>query len=587
MCGELSPRSAQRRRCGRFIPACAGNSVRGLGSRRRIPVHPRVCGELASTVGEAQQNAGSSPRVRGTPPRQRGADRHRRFIPACAGNSGATATARASTAVHPRVCGELPRRQPHLALGNRFIPACAGNSEDGTSATLGRTVHPRVCGELSYQPGAVETVDRFIPACAGNSSRQRIANRAVDGSSPRVRGTRALAVGNVERQRFIPACAGNSPPRGCRQPQSPVHPRVCGELEIVAATDDPYRGSSPRVRGTPRLRGRGVLRDRFIPACAGNSRAIRRSVSCLSGSSPRVRGTLARRRADRTPRRFIPACAGNSAVAEAEALTDNGSSPRVRGTRLGQGSRCLAVPVHPRVCGELQAAAHDHHLGNGSSPRVRGTLGQGALAIRGGRFIPACAGNSLAHLIGVPATARFIPACAGNSVGRKVAHAIAAVHPRVCGELFQFGVVMRSFYGSSPRVRGTPVGVPPAISLPRFIPACAGNSRRLPLPPSDPSVHPRVCGELRASSSTTKSFAGSSPRVRGTRSAVSGAIGSRPVHPRVCGELRPGQAATRSASGSSPRVRGTPRRIRPGISRGRFIPACAGNSRTGSRRASV
>ena len=72
----------------RFIPACAGNT-----SCKSLPlglssVHPRVCGEHFSDMALWRMASGSSPRVRGTRPDARGAPRRRRFIPACAGNTG-------------------------------------------------------------------------------------------------------------------------------------------------------------------------------------------------------------------------------------------------------------------------------------------------------------------------------------------------------------------------------------------------------------------------------------------------------------------------------------------------------------------
>ena len=92
---------------------------------------------------------------------------------------------------------------------------------------------------------------------------------------------------------------------------SAVHPRVCGEHAASFEGDPKYAGSSPRVRGTYRLREHRVVWHRFIPACAGNivylelfllNQAVHPRVcgehkmplSKLRkhhGSSPRVRGT--------------------------------------------------------------------------------------------------------------------------------------------------------------------------------------------------------------------------------------------------------------------------------------------------------
>ena len=49
-----------------------------------------------------------------------------------------------------------------------------------------------------------------------------------------------------------------------------VHPRVCGEHELVTFGPELVTGSSPRVRGTSVVTVRLACENRFIPACAGN-----------------------------------------------------------------------------------------------------------------------------------------------------------------------------------------------------------------------------------------------------------------------------------------------------------------------------
>ena len=91
--GGSSPRvrgtDRRRKRSGReerFIPAGAGNGVRGLLRRLHRTVHPRGCGErLSGTEGLHGYN-GSSPRVRGTVMPGVGTAVGGRFIPAGAGN---------------------------------------------------------------------------------------------------------------------------------------------------------------------------------------------------------------------------------------------------------------------------------------------------------------------------------------------------------------------------------------------------------------------------------------------------------------------------------------------------------------------
>ncbi len=156
-----------RHPAGRFIPACAGNSFIFLPRSSFSSVHPRVCGEQWLDGYFVHWSTGSSPRVRGTvlilPARHPAG----RFIPACAGNSVRHALSGHRGRVHPRVCGEQamividevhlhgssPRvrgtgRAPAASPPpTRFIPACAGNRWVHRKCWTTSPVHPRVCGE--------------------------------------------------------------------------------------------------------------------------------------------------------------------------------------------------------------------------------------------------------------------------------------------------------------------------------------------------------------------------------------------------------------------------------------------------------
>ena len=318
--------------------------------------------------------------------------------------------------------------------------------------------------------------------------------RANSGSSPRVRGTAGQHVQLCAHFRFIPACAGNSRAEAVQPRQAPVHPRVCGEQEGRLDRAVANVGSSPRVRGTGTRGLQEQHGERFIPACAGNryyAPALARYsavhprvcgeqglgqqvVLGAVGSSPRVRGTASGNCGNGSRIRFIPACAGNRSSA----------------------MRCTCnSAVHPRVCGEQPHRKGFARWADGSSPRVRGTDRHGiprAIAVR------------------------FIPACAGNRSASIAQSARASVHPRVCGEqMVQLQRVYRR-HGSSPRVRGTVALLGGGLVGGRFIPACAGNSsssRSIWLPRS---VHPRVCGEQENACHRGTGIGGSSPGVRGT-----------------------------------------------------------------------
>ena len=318
------------------------------------------------------------------------------------------------------------------------------------------------------------------------------------GSSPRVRGTRSGIGATGSLGRFIPACAGNARARLKSGAQCAVHPRVCGERGVANGNVWDGDGSSPRVRGTRDGRLQPQCRWRFIPACAGNARRwlgnppsptvhprvcgerFFAAVSALAanGSSPRVRGTPARSAGGGDRSRFIPACAGNAA---------------------SQWHCGRTLAVHPRVCGERRYVVEAGAGGRGSSPRVRGTPGQDEA---------------------VPGDVRFIPACAGNARSTLGRGGSPTVHPRVCGERHCRRRTAAASIGSSPRVRGTLARVQPQCSVPRFIPACAGNATYCVLPGYRTAVHPRVCGERVKLAAKVGGGLGSSPRVRGTRGVL-------------------------------------------------------------------
>ena len=265
--------SGRRAEAGRFIPACAGNSEWSEGCFETLPVHPRVCGELIEHHLAAAAEHGSSPRVRGTPEGLQPPSCQSPVHPRVCGELGRLlATVPTDDGSSPRVrgtrlvpiaglvvgAGSSPRvrgtqqRCPLHHVPRRFIPACAGNSTAAASAGSAFAVHPRVCGELAAASPCAASSAAVHPRVCGELQRAKIADLVADGSSPRVRGTRGDDVPRGVNGRFIPACAGNS----------------SGWL----APDSRNTGSSPRVRGTRRRDPpRAPAGLRFIPACAGNS----------------------------------------------------------------------------------------------------------------------------------------------------------------------------------------------------------------------------------------------------------------------------------------------------------------------------
>ena len=250
------------------------------------------------------------------------------------------------------------------------------------------------------------------------------------------------------------------------------------------------------------------------PRVCGEHARVPTGFETRTGSSPRVRGTLLGGDGLGLARGIIPACAGN--------------------TRRGRCSRWRAWD-HPHVCGEHRFSRRSNVSHMGSSPRVRGTLLMDAESADAPGIIPACAGNT---------TSRTRPAERAKD------------HPRVCGEHLRLPPMLAKIWGSSPRVRGTPVKWVNEFVERGIIPACAGNTFQSRARRSCLRDHPRVCGEHFAMYQLGGWLSGSSPRVRGTLLADGERIGVHGIipacagntqdqlgqrwrnedHPRVCGE---------------------------------------------------
>jgi hypothetical protein len=177
------------------------------------------------------------------------------------------------------------------------------------------------------------------------------------------------------------------------------------------------------------------------------------------------------------------------------------------------------------------------------------------------------------------------------------------VHPRGRGEHSSSQVLPKNWRGSSPRTRGTRYQHPDGQPLHRFIPACAGNTGSCTNGRRMAAVHPRMRGEHPTNPIFPRGGNGSSPHARGTRipedfehadvrfiPACAGNTKTQAdlmlagaVHPRMRGEHLYGRPGLSRNNGSSPYARGTPRLRRHHAVLPRFIPACAGNTSTRAR----
>ena len=174
---------------------------------------------------------------------------------------------------------------------------------------------------------------RFIPADAGNTqpeqqgcalktvyprwrgehAKYQVAPICRDGLSPLARGTRAAPLREDLRNRFIPAGAGNTSSAFAMSASISVYPRWRGE-HIRSVKPSPFTfGLSPLARGTHSLIRPYDRLARFIPAGAGNTCAIWNQLARCS---------------------VYPRWRGEHGTMRKSEVIEHGLSPLARGTRL-------------------------------------------------------------------------------------------------------------------------------------------------------------------------------------------------------------------------------------------------------------
>ena len=480
-----------------IIPAGAGLTKFMQFLAKCFRDHPRGCGAHDVDGNKTSMSTGSSPRVRGSRIQMSKTANDIRIIPAGAGLTRLRHPDPKKTRDHPRGCGAhhsdnkdtdcdrgssprvrgslLAAEQSRRVLG--IIPAGAGLTPTACCSECRSRDHPRGCGAHLF---IVSTV------------------KLIEGSSPRVRGSRMVSMRHKAVCGIIPAGAGlTSRCRSlsrCRRD----HPRGCGAHEHLPLQLSAGRGSSPRVRGS-RADSSPVIRvPGIIPAGAGLTKKARSSYrrsrdhprGCgahmtddgeemkWSGSSPRVRGS---------PVRLAPGCPVPGIIPAGAGLT--------RITRRKRPS----IGDHPRGCGAHKYGVPVARLIEGSSPRVRGSR------------LYAMAGSSRRGII---------PAGAGLTARHHEGKSFYRDHPRGCGA-HRIASISRMFgRGSSPRVRGSPPRHGAGRGVPGIIPAGAGLTGEedgIGLTCLD---HPRGCGAHLQKNSMHSILRGSSPRVRGSPSRV-------------------------------------------------------------------
>ena len=333
----------------RIIPAHAGQTTSGLPGSVTSSDHPRACGANVEMHASLGSHVGSSPRMRGKLICRFCRRCRMRIIPAHAGQTTRTTSCPARYPDHPRACGanlgkigslfgsfgssprmrgkRRPRPCPRTPV--RIIPAHAGQTSGSRWGLDGNADHPRACGA---------------------NAPVHVAARDPAGSSPRMRGKPVRSRRLRARRRIIPAHAGQTNSVPAKRSSHADHPRACGANGQQFLTNLGTFGSSPRMRGKPRLERDDSRTRRIIPAHAGQTSrtptptptvsdhpracganaAAGRIRTLRRGSSPRMRGKQGGRRKLEREIRTIPAHAGQTTGT----------------TRFREG-----FPDHPRACG--------------------------------------------------------------------------------------------------------------------------------------------------------------------------------------------------------------------------------------------
>ena len=210
--------------------------------------HPRPCGEHPRLAIDPNRGAGSSPPVRGAQGAHAGTGGGAGLIPARAGSTQKSDRWRKLYRAHPRPCGE------HDKAYNLW------RSETGSSPPVRGALHRtiRVTPPLGLIPARAGSTRKPVAAfqlggahprpCGEHTLEEAKAYRD-EGSSPPVRGAPKIHPKIQGLAGLIPARAGSTGIRGLHTARIRAHPRPCGEHKCALALKYAASGSSPPVRG--------------------------------------------------------------------------------------------------------------------------------------------------------------------------------------------------------------------------------------------------------------------------------------------------------------------------------------------------
>ena len=233
----------------RIIPACAGNTSSIMPAPQRPWDHPRLCGEHLPCSAVKNTSLGSSPLMRGAQTALTGGRLELGIIPACAGSTHRRRLMGWLAGDHPRLCGEHLSARAVSRIGSGSSPLVRGALAASVLASSLRGIIPACAGSIQ-RPAASTSARPEHPTCAGNTSPISLASR---------------------RSRDHPSLCGEHKRAPVRTMRLRGSSRLCGEHREIERLERQQAGSSPLVRGTPRIMTPTPRHRGIIPACAGNT----------------------------------------------------------------------------------------------------------------------------------------------------------------------------------------------------------------------------------------------------------------------------------------------------------------------------
>ncbi len=156
--------------------------------------YPRVCGGTSLTEVLGTLGVGLSPRVRGNPQVAPHHARAHRTIPACAGEPAYRNDDYGAGRDYPRVCGGTHRDLATCPVNGGLSPRVRGNQKTAPYVDLYKGTIPACAGEPGAS-GSAREGEKDYPRVCGGTNADGIAYSKATGLSPRVRGNPVIHMG--------------------------------------------------------------------------------------------------------------------------------------------------------------------------------------------------------------------------------------------------------------------------------------------------------------------------------------------------------------------------------------------------------